>query len=220
MSADHHAKKEVSASEGGGVADYFAILGVGEKLVWKHAQKKSSVVEASPKASTQHHDEEDEAALVERFYREIVEVTILTTTEEEQQRPRVIGHAPSYTEEHDIRSVKSSSSLQQRGISPALPNSPSHSDATTNVTFADPPTTAVHQQIEMDGFTVIQRTCPAGRSYSQTDAASLGGVLSNDSFLSNSTQPDLWTKNQTFAANLDPISWFASRVVVENTLGH
>lgn len=212
MSTDT-AKKQEAAGEGGGVADYFAILGVGENLVWKHAQKKSNLHDeatSSPRALSPKNDDEDEAALLERFYREVVEVTILSVTPEEQPRPRIIGQAPSYTEEHDtsIRSVKSSSSLQQpqqhRVASPALPNSPSHSDATTNVTFTEQPAVQT-QQIELDGYTVVQRTCPAGRCYSQTDAASLGGVMSNDSLMSNSTQAEIWTKNETFVANLDPI---------------
>ena len=208
VSADT-SRKEETTSEGGGVADYFAILGVGENLVWKHSQK-TSALETQPSETVQQNDE-DEAALVERFYREIVEIAVLTTTPEEQQRPRVIGQAPSYTEEHDIRSVKSSSSLHQRISSPALPNSPSHSDATTNVTFAERPANAVPQQRQMNGFIVIHRTCPAGRSYSQTDAASLGGVLSaNDSSMSvktelDSSQHELWSKSQVFDANLDPI---------------
>lgn len=212
MAADSGKPKQ-TASEGGGVADYFAILGVGENLVWKHAQKKSSLVE-TPESPKQTKTDEDDAALVERFYREVVEVTILSIPPEEQQRPRIIGQAPSYTEEHDastIRSVKSSSSLQQNRVSSpaALPNSPSHSDATTNVTFSEQPSAQVpqqQQQTELDGYTVVQRTCPAGRAHAQTDAAS--GVLSNDSLLSsNSTQlsPELWSKNQTFVANLDPV---------------
>lgn len=205
MSLDN-AKKD---PEGGGVADYFAILGVGENLVWKHAQKKSSsLVESTTNDESLETNDEDEAALVERFYREVVEVTILSISPEES-RPKIIGQAPSYQEEHDVRSIKSSLSAQ-RVVSPhqQLPNSPSHSDATTHVTIEQQqPAVQQSQQVEMDGYTVVQRTCPAGRSYSNADAASLGGVMSNDSLMSNSTMGvgELWSKNQTFSANLDPI---------------
>lgn len=203
---DNHHTTCSSKEEGGGVADYFAILGVGEELTWKHAQKKSTEA-ATPSSNNHETNDQDEAALVQRFYREIVQVNILVIQPQEQQqqqqRPRVIGQAPSYTEEHDLKSTRSFSSS-------ALPHSPSHSDATTNVTFADATNdnnTSI-QQVEMDGFTIIQRTCPAGRSFSQTDAASLGGVLSQDSLLSGKTdsslQAELWTKNQTFPADLNP----------------
>ncbi len=168
---DNHHTTCSSKEEGGGVADYFAILGVGEELTWKHAQKKSTEA-ATPSSNNHETNDQDEAALVQRFYREIVQVNILVIQPQEQQqqqqRPRIIGQAPSYTEEHDLKSTRSFSSS-------ALPHSPSHSDATTNVTFADAANdnNTSLQQVEMDGFTIIQRTCPAGRSFSQTDAASL-----------------------------------------------
>lgn len=171
----------------GGVADYFAILGVGEKLVWKHAQKKST-----HETVFEEEAEEDEAALVERFYREILEVTILTTTEE------------SRGDDQEIRSVRSTLSLQKPNT-PSCPNSPSHSDATP-MTFHDYP---IHQKEQLNGFTVVQRTCPAGKS-SQVEAASLGGVLSvNDS----STTEQSWQKSQVFDANLCPLSGLRAELV-------
>lgn len=93
---------------GGGVADYFTILGIGENLVLKSTQKKNQLVSVrnannemdagttgnigdtnTPAANSESEDEkikrmqalieeEEEFAMVERFYREIVEVAIFT----------------------------------------------------------------------------------------------------------------------------------------------
>ena len=56
-----------------GVADYFAILGVGEELVWKHAAQRLD--DDSP-------PEEDDAMLLERFYRDIVDCQIVVACNE------------------------------------------------------------------------------------------------------------------------------------------
>ena len=58
-----------------GVADYFAILGVGDKLIWKHAQKQT-IYEQAELAEPAEEDE-DEASLAQRFDREIVDVSVL-----------------------------------------------------------------------------------------------------------------------------------------------
>ena len=58
-----------------GVADYFAILGVGEELIWKHAQQSILKTEQH---NISNVPEEDDALLLERFYREIVDVKIMT----------------------------------------------------------------------------------------------------------------------------------------------
>ena len=195
-SSDKNEESSSSADVGkrGGVADYFAILGVGEKLVWKHAQKKS--------AHEVTDEQEDEAALVERFYREIVEVAIVAT----EPRPRIIGQSPSMDEANELRSALSSSSLQHRQH---VPNSPCYSEATTALTF--PESAVAPAPVQLDGFTVVQQTCPAGRN-SQQDSASLGGVGSaNDSSMSAtdldvSRHGQLWAKAQTFDANLDPVT--------------
>ena len=74
-----------------GVADYFAILGVGDQLVWKHTQKQNiyGVDNNNDDAqeSNDHANEEEEDAAVEyganeeeaeeRFLREVVDVAIL-----------------------------------------------------------------------------------------------------------------------------------------------
>jgi len=75
-------------SQHGGVADYFAVLGIGDNLVLRSTHKKIQRVAG---ISTRDHDpegekrlrrqieEEEECAMVERFFREVVEVMILTT---------------------------------------------------------------------------------------------------------------------------------------------
>jgi len=75
-----------------GVADYFAVLGIGEKLTLKHSQGNSTQIEdetpptiskssSSPTTTNEnslkdHNDEE--AQMMERFYREIVEIQIIS----------------------------------------------------------------------------------------------------------------------------------------------
>lgn len=63
-----------------GVADYFSVLGVGEELVWNHAQQKISE-EDEQKSS---FPEEDDALLLERFYREILDCRIIVVDEKPQ----------------------------------------------------------------------------------------------------------------------------------------
>eukprot|EP00566_Odontella_aurita_P026002 CAMPEP_0113561466 /NCGR_PEP_ID=MMETSP0015_2-20120614/19990_1 /TAXON_ID=2838 /ORGANISM="Odontella" /LENGTH=116 /DNA_ID=CAMNT_0000463261 /DNA_START=223 /DNA_END=570 /DNA_ORIENTATION=+ /assembly_acc=CAM_ASM_000160 len=62
---------------GGGVADYFTVLGIGDAPTPKYRQKRNPVTGSVSEWGT---DEEEECALVERFYREIVEVAVLETT--------------------------------------------------------------------------------------------------------------------------------------------
>jgi hypothetical protein len=67
-----------------GVADYFAILGVGETLIWKHTEKGLYQQETDPP----EEEEEDEASLEERFYREIVEISIFAVDANGSAQPQ------------------------------------------------------------------------------------------------------------------------------------
>ena len=94
MAGDSEKKSNGNANARQGVADYFAILGVGEDLVWRHAQQReqdqqqqvpeqgssdqATQLESSAKANQKPPiPEEDDAMLLERFYREIVSCDIL-----------------------------------------------------------------------------------------------------------------------------------------------
>ena len=85
-----------------GVADYFAILGVGDHLVWKHTQKEQQLYDDEDPlsannnitATTEHHDvktkDENDANTdrleeQERFLREIVDVTIVGVQQHQQK---------------------------------------------------------------------------------------------------------------------------------------
>ena len=68
---------------GGGVADYFAILGIGDTLELKSTQKKYQRAAGAGDEMEQMQQreallQEEECAMVERFYREIVEVSIFS----------------------------------------------------------------------------------------------------------------------------------------------
>jgi hypothetical protein len=196
-----------------GVADYFAILGVGEKLIWKHTQKQTLYQQENEPAE---EEEEDEASLEERFYREIVEVAILavdanTGNVQQQQQPpsapaseastAVLNIGPpaipavaSYQSdtshgEHSCSTASLSLNKDHGGVDGPndndngseqqylLPNSPSHSEATTNTTM--PTNTAMHKHntattqsanvpnhrhrpaTDSTGWTRIEKTLPA-----------------------------------------------------------
>ena len=115
--------------KGGGVADYFAILGIGENLVLKSTQKKNQLVSVrnanneteagtaggiddTNKTTTASEsedekkkrlqaliEEEEEFAMVERFYREIVEVAIFTVYSDKSGKDIEGTLATSSTEE-------------------------------------------------------------------------------------------------------------------------
>jgi hypothetical protein len=87
-------EKEPQPKQRVGVADYFAILGVGEDLVWKHAQQKASEQKA----------EEDDARLLERFYREIVDCSIVVADESSDPHPTSLVYTkhPYYHHNHAV----------------------------------------------------------------------------------------------------------------------
>jgi hypothetical protein len=74
---------------GGGVADYFAILGVGDTLELKSTQKKyqrasnNTIDESERIRQKEVIMQEEECAMAERFYREIVEVALFTAYSDE-----------------------------------------------------------------------------------------------------------------------------------------
>lgn len=122
-----------------GVADYFAILGVGEELVWKHAQQKLQVNEKTSAAAP----EEDDAMLLERFYREIVDCSIVVVEE-----PSTESRDPKTTLLYTTTSKHSN-----HHYAVAIP-SPSPSDVNSGV---GPEV----DTIEFEGWTLVQQTRPA-----------------------------------------------------------
>ena len=186
MSTD--SKQKAPTKRTGGVADYFAILGVGEKLIWKHAQKQSH-----DGSHTEEEDDEDEAALMERFYREIMEVTILNYDVDP-----VLRRSYSYAEEtssqdhsHSSSSFPASSAnkstLARHHIPIPVPDSPIDTDTTTSLTAQESTSErATLSRQNLDGFTSVTTTTPAGRP------SPLYGDV------------PIWIKSQIFEANLNP----------------
>ena len=163
-----------------GVADYFAILGVGEDLVWRHAQQKeqdeqqqqqgespsplptSEQDQESPQtmqgesSATANHKppipEEDDAMLLERFYREIVTCDILV-------------------EDDDYGS---------------------HDAVETGTSFSN---TSALSAIAAEGSTVIRKSRPAATN-------------SNPNNREQQRRPplrSLWNKGKIWDTNLDPV---------------
>jgi len=78
--------KHQRAIIGGGVADYFAILGIGDTITFKVPQQKTTNgIQANHGESNtlaqEKFMEEEECVLVERFYREIVDLALITVEE-------------------------------------------------------------------------------------------------------------------------------------------
>lgn len=180
-----HPKQQV------GVADYFAILGVGEELVWKHAQKQqqqqqqqsaSSTDEETPATNTTtKFAQEDDARLLERFYREIVDCTIWVadeTLEHSAQHPTTVVYTNNAAAKN--RPLHHPSSL---------PMSPSPSDVSASVIGTEVET------LELEGWTVIQQTRPMPAA-----PAAAKDIL------------PLWSRGQVWNADLDPLQGLCSRI--------
>lgn len=125
-----------------GVADYFAILGVGEELIWKHAQKKQILGIDNNVADGGAKPEEDDAKLLERFYREIVDCTIWAADE-----------SSTDATEHPTTMAYKNSANNQPSHPATLPSSPIPSDVTSTVG------TDI-EKAQMEGWTIVQQTRP------------------------------------------------------------
>eukprot|EP00934_Nitzschia_sp_Nitz4_P007696 Nitzschia sp. Nitz4//scaffold68_size99682//38550//44354//NITZ4_004562-RA/size99682-snap-gene-0.8-mRNA-1//-1//CDS//3329556587//7686//frame0 len=181
----------VSPKQQVGVADYFAILGVGEQLIWKHAQKQQS--DDSTGTHAHNHSQgsynttsssllqEDDARLLERLYREIVDCSLWVAdemTEPTSLQPTTLVYATNQT---------SMSSTAIMSHPAALPSSPVPSYDTQVLSAVPTSTTAMDTEIEtveMGGWTIVQQTKPMSAS---VDA-----------------NAPLWQRGQVWQANLDP----------------
>jgi hypothetical protein len=131
-------EKDLQEKQRVGVADYFAILGVGEDLIWNHAQQNIS----EQNEGDSSHPEEDDAMMIERFYREIVDCRVVVVDENtgSEQYPPTLAYTGS-----------------QNQYLLGVP-SPSPSDVASGVgTDAE--------KVELEGWTIINQTRPAGISH-------------------------------------------------------
>jgi len=182
-----YSKKENIGSNSSrqGVADYFAILGVGEDLVWRHAQQKdqqegqdefsSSLrppseqeeekrqIERSESSATKTPKptipEEDDSMLLERFYREIVTCHIVLE------------------EEDDYNNQNSDE------IDTSLPRTPVSPNAAS------------------EGWTTIRKTRPAATSSNPQEQQQRAPL------------PSLWNKGKIWDTNLDPMDGLTGEIV-------
>lgn len=213
--------KPETTSRRGGVADYFAVLGVGETLIWQHTKKKIGVIADGEKLD----EEESEAELMDRFYREVMEVAIFTSDLDSNLTS--VDTAPSFLDDATVSSQTNSVASTRTPVSKPrsstpLPRSPPHSDVGTTVTATESASGRVSMR-DCRGFTTILNTCPAGRGSKRQDQASVSSSGANES-LSRSIAHDstLWSKSQVFDANLDPCFGFRADVLarVVHDAGH
>ena len=159
-----------------GVADYFAILGVGSTLTWKHQQKKQEV--------------QEDAILWERFFREIVQVEIITVLAADRD-PSTDAHNNSNNNHLSLNQSKSisladesfSQSQQPQYIQVTIPAVAS--DVTSTIAGTD-----ITSRLECNGLSLVPTTKP------------LAAPLPTDS--AGRPVAPLWQKGQTLEANLDP----------------
>jgi hypothetical protein len=180
-----------------GIADYFAILGVGEELVWRHA-KKQQAAEPDPDSSanatttnTTTTVEENDARLLERFYREIVDCAIWVADESSSTQHSSAQQYPATVVYTDTAKNNNRPSYPAA----ALPTSPSPSDVTSSITIIG---ATEGETVELEGWTVIQQTRPL----SAPPASSPG----------TNEIPPLWARGQVWDANLDPLHGLTGRV--------
>ena len=176
-----------------GVADYFAILGVGEDLVWRHAQQKekdeqqqerhqesgesdssrpfSSEQDQGSAQATQIESndkpsipEEDDAMLLERFYREIVTCNIVVEGD------------------YDFDAIETGTSL-------------------TN--------TSALSAAAAEGWTVIRKTRPAAAISNPGDSSAGGSQQQRR----QPPLPSLWKKGHIWDTNLDPANGITGEIL-------
>ncbi len=169
-----------------GVADYFAVLGVGDRLTWKHQQKQQE------EGTALEEEEEDHQ---QRFEREIVDVNIVVTDES------FLTATPSQDP-----SVDDSSSRAQRSIFNAnIPPSPSHSEATTSfTTSSNAPIVLSSSHRTDDGWVVLEKTLASATPVQAASGTRIPG--------SPSKGPMVWKKGTVWDANLDFVSGLSSHV--------
>lgn len=161
-----------------GVADYFAILGVGEDLVWRHAQQKEQEEQRNqeeqdepssslPSSAEQDQGsseekppipEEDDAMLLERFYREIVTCDLVIEDDDDYDN---------------------------------------HDSVETGTSFTN---TSTLSAVAAEGWSVIRKTRPAATG-SNPSESSIDGIQEQKR---RPPLPSLWKKGKTWETNLDP----------------
>lgn len=201
-----------------GVADYFAILGMGENLILKHSQKQntinnntsSSLGSSGDSSSTtgngelsenelneqQQQDQFEEIQMVERFYREIVEVKIFSKTSSSS----FINDNIDSCSDVRITTTDITETQQPKNNTPAAQLQHGFNFSKDNYAYST-----------QDGFRVLNQTIPLSfpqqqqTSHSQT-TPSLGDIdVTQDSvdYIDDILQKPRWKRGQSFTANLN-----------------
>ncbi|GAX24917.1 hypothetical protein FisN_2Lh192 [Fistulifera solaris] len=173
-----------------GVADYFAVLGVGDRLRWKHRQKQQE--EGTAMEEEEEEEEEEEKDHQQRFEREILDVDIFVTDSDESFLTATPSQDPS---------VDDSSRVQRSVSNATIPPSPSHSEATTSFTASsNAPIFSPSPHRTDDGWVVLEKTLlSATPVHAALDTRIPKG-------------PIVWKKGTVWDANLDFVSGLSSYV--------
>jgi len=162
-----------------GVADYFAIVGVGEKLTWKHTQKQNS-------GNGEDNDHSD--AEKERFYREIVDVAIIDmASQPDKSSANVVSSQTSLSESESATS-------SQPAIAPAL--SPTLTDNSATTADTSNQMSAMHPKLsgaivtQPDGWNIVRETMPSAEAVLAPIVEGVPPI-------------QLWNAHSTWDANLE-----------------
>eukprot|EP00536_Pseudo-nitzschia_multiseries_P012747 jgi/Psemu1/209578/e_gw1.504.17.1 len=197
-----------------GVADYFTILGVGEDLVWMHAQQKEQdqqqehQPEQPPNEDEEHPDDEPSSSppspsqqdgVIEPNGKE--KPTTSTTTPAPAPAPAPIPKKPAIPEEDDAmllerfyREIVTCDVVMEEDD-----DYDDKMETGTSVT-----NTSTLSAIASEGWTVVRNTRPA---------ATNSNPIEKDGKRQRPPMPSLWDKGKTWDTNLDPIDGLTGEIL-------
>ena len=180
-----------------GVVDYFAILGIGEKFVPKHATTThtvNGVDSIHDLTSSDEISEEEEAQMIERFYREIVELRIFSNWDKNPKQPHFRSNDFNHMHNNDH-------SMENHDV-----DDEDHVMSARRV-YESPPKGSLSTNNTAEGFTILSHSLPAG-------LPSTSSIYSSHSDLEsyqNNTKP-IWNIGRIFQANLNPYHGLRSEI--------
>jgi hypothetical protein len=189
-----------------GVADYFAILGVGEDLVWRHAQQKDNQQkqqeeqQKQQQQQQQQHVESSQPPSSTGQEREPEDITKSTSTTA-AEIPKPIPKQHTIPEEDDAmllerfyrEIVTCDIVLEEEDY-----NDDNNEDETKN----DTSLTNTSVIATAEGWTVVRKTRPAATNSNPTNTASTTG-----------NELPLWNKGKIWDTNLNPIDGLMGEIL-------
>jgi rubredoxin len=175
-----------------GVADYFAILGVGEDLVWRHAQQKEQQEEQQlneqeqdePSSSLPSSSEQDQ---------ELPQTKPTESTITQTQKPLIPEEDDAMFLERFYREIVTCDIVLEDDD-----EYDNHDAVETGTSLTN---TSALSVAAAEGWTVVRKTRPAATKSNPSDS-SVGGFQDKQR---RPPLPSLWDKGKIWETNLDPV---------------